>query len=46
MLTLVAAVDVYDLAWEGREMVDRSSFGLESLKAMSWTRLENDMLEV
>lgn len=37
MLTLVAAVEVYDLACdtEGREMVERSSLPLASRNAMS-----------
>lgn len=47
MLTLVAAVLAYDLACdgaEGREIVDLSSVFFGSRKAMSWTRLENDIL--
>jgi len=44
MLTLVAAVEVYDRAWDGRDMVDSlSSVRLESRYAMSWTRDEKDM---
>ena len=49
MLTLVAAVDVYDLACdgaEGRDIVDLASLLLGSRKAMSCTRLENDISTV
>ena len=55
MLTLVAAVEVYERASDGREMVDCVSFvlmllaaravvcGCVSRKAMSWTREEKDI---
>jgi hypothetical protein len=46
MLTLVAAVELYDLAIEGREMEDLVSSTFESRKAMSCTRLENDMASI
>ncbi len=58
MLTLVAAVEVYERACEGREMVDWLSLLVavlalvraldweESRKAMSWTREENDIVAV
>lgn len=53
MLTLVAAVEVYERACEGREIVDWVSvlpvvllfaWAWESRKAMSWTREEKDMV--
>jgi hypothetical protein len=53
MLTLVAAVEVYERVCEGREIVDWLSllpavlgFALawESRKAMSWTREEKDIV--
>lgn len=50
MLTLVAAVEVYDRAWEGLEIVDWLSLLLMlslaldwSRKARSWTSEEKDM---
>jgi hypothetical protein len=58
MLTLVAAVDVYERACEGREMVDWLSLLVtvlslarawppgESRNAMSWTREEKDIAGV
>jgi hypothetical protein len=46
MLTLVAAVELYDRAKEGREIDDLVSSFLESRKAISCTRVENDMTMV
>jgi hypothetical protein len=43
MLTLVAAVELYDRAKEGREIDDLVSSFLESRKAISCTSVENDM---